>query len=609
MTRLSAQGSPASTTIFLICGQILSDLMHNNTQITGLKIYGQEELMVQFANDTNIFLEMNQQSLSAVVRTLKIVYVQLGLKINYDKTVIYRLGSLRYSSAQLFMAEEVSWTNEPIKILGVKICEEKLLVQENFTEVIKKASGTLTTWLTRCLTLMGRTLLINSLVGSLFVYKMMVLPKLLKEAISGLNDIMRKFLWDSKKSKISLELLQADKMVGGLRLVNFNSKDILLKLLWVKHVHNNEFFRRTFYGQLTLTVDERIWQCNLGIKVAQNLCKSVFWGDVLVAWNELNRRNISSVRDMSEQIIWLNSYIKVDNKLLLNEQAWNAGLTAVADLFDGKSLLSFNELCSKFGPILSWFEHLQLVEAIPILWRQSITRDGTLVISTGHNIHRIQSMTAHSMYSDLVFDECIVTSKHNRWERIFSEDIPEKEFQDTFKALYKITIVTTYRDFQYRLLTHAIVTNRSLKIWKIRETDLCTFCNLEVETYTHLFYHCEIIFPLWDNLIHILRQRYQISDLELSVKNIIFNLVHHKENHIYNFIILIFKKLIYKCRCLGTIPSLFQLFHEVEQVYKIEEYLARCKNKWNHHVCKWRPLKPNLVFEENSFIDNYVAQL
>lgn len=50
--RGSAQGSPASTVIFLICGQLMSDLLMNNQAIKSLEVFGEKELLVQFADDT-----------------------------------------------------------------------------------------------------------------------------------------------------------------------------------------------------------------------------------------------------------------------------------------------------------------------------------------------------------------------------------------------------------------------------------------------------------------------------------------------------------------------------------------------------------------------------
>ena len=49
------------------------------------------------------------------------------------------------------------------------------------------------------------------------------------------------------------------------------------------------------------------------------------------------------------------------------------------------------------------------------------------------------------------------------------------------------------RSFQYRLMFRAIITNKQLFIWKISETQTCSFGCKEIESYEHLFVNCVIV--------------------------------------------------------------------------------------------------------------------
>lgn len=138
LQRGSPQGSNASTAIFLICGQILSDLLTANQQIEGIKVGNNTELLIQFADDTNLFLQCKQSVFDEVMQTLKIVYHQIGLKINYDKTTVYRIGSLRDSNASLYTEAAIAWTDDPIKVLGITISEENMLSSLNYKGISKK---------------------------------------------------------------------------------------------------------------------------------------------------------------------------------------------------------------------------------------------------------------------------------------------------------------------------------------------------------------------------------------------------------------------------------------------------------------------------------------
>ena len=57
------------------------------------------------------------------------------------------------------------------------------------------------------------------------------------------------------------------------------------------------------------------------------------------------------------------------------------------------------------------------------------------------------------------------------------------------------------RWFQYRLSHRILATNDFLCEIKIKQTDLCAFCQTKIETLLHLFVACEVVENIWNNLI------------------------------------------------------------------------------------------------------------
>lgn len=113
-TRSVAQGSPISSFLFLLCSQVLHNLITENENIQGITLYDLKVLISQFADDTTLYLGFDANSINEVIKTLDIVYYNIGLTVNYDKTNIYRIGSLAGSSAQLYTQKVFVWTNEPV---------------------------------------------------------------------------------------------------------------------------------------------------------------------------------------------------------------------------------------------------------------------------------------------------------------------------------------------------------------------------------------------------------------------------------------------------------------------------------------------------------------
>ena len=122
-----------------------------------------------------------------------------GLKLNKKKTKAMWIGSLKENKT---CPIAISTTKDPIKILGtfVSYNSDKNDYQ-NFFIKIQKMETKLSIWLSRDLTLMGRTLLAKSLGVSKLVYaaSMLTVPE---EVINIVQRKLFSFLWKNKSDKI-----------------------------------------------------------------------------------------------------------------------------------------------------------------------------------------------------------------------------------------------------------------------------------------------------------------------------------------------------------------------------------------------------------------------
>ena len=138
------------------------------------------------------------------------------------------------------------------------------------------------------------------------------------------------------------------------------------------------------------------------------------------------------------------------------------------------------------------------------------------------------------------------------------------------------------RSFQYRLLTKAIVTNKQLFIYKIKSTNRCYYCDIEVETLKHLFYDCIVIQRFWNQISRWIQQ-----SNKLSWKTILLNEGEDNPRHVNNLIILAAKHYIYVNKCKGKNLS-FQAFKQhVSYIRQIESINARINNSSQLHQRKW----------------------
>lgn len=224
------QGNPVASYLYLLTGQILNDRITNNHKIKGIKINNEEIKSIQFSDDLNMPLMFDQESLSEAVKELWLFRSQVGLKINLDKSRILRLGALKDSTC-ILNSHGIPWTNESITILGINIMDDDKMEEENINCLIPKMKSVCDAWKVRDLSIIGKVLVINSLVMSLLVYRLAVIPCLSDSTIKKINKLWSDFIWGrDKRPKISWKILTAKKENGGLNLSDKRIRDLSLKI-------------------------------------------------------------------------------------------------------------------------------------------------------------------------------------------------------------------------------------------------------------------------------------------------------------------------------------------------------------------------------------------
>lgn len=612
------QGSPLGAFLFLLVGQILHDKLTSDSNIKGVNIRDVEFLIAQFADDTTLFLQFDRLTLDSVIRALDTLYQNTGLVTNYDKTTIYRVGSIVNSNAKIYTTKEFAWSNDPIQMLGTVITtspEIDKTSENNYVAIVEKASNVMKQWECRRTTLMGKVLLVNTLIASLFVYLMQVLPNMTQGLVKQLNDRISSFIWSGRKPKIAREVLICDKKQGGLRLVDIEARQRALKMQWVIRIKNDGIWSTLFNGMLKENLGNLIWVCNLHSKHVKYIFREgtdLFWVQIAEAWASCNFKNQTEKLNVGEQVIWYNSNILVQNRPMLFINAFNAGIMYIQDLIqnDG-SFKDFEQIGAEFGDCMNWLQYRQICEAIPMSWKNMLTHNDNNYVVNLYDRIKNETKITRIVYNLLIDKDNVMMYRMNRWERKLGISIQMEYFLKYFQNIYKQTIATKYRDFQYRLIAGALVTNHKLWLWKIIDDESCSFCGNHIEDEVHLFFDCSKIRVLWEDLKEFLRSNVHtnITDgLKWGLKETIFSVVHSKPTHVINFIVTIAKRYIYVCRCFKCTPNINCLIREIDDIYNIEYNIAKRKSKVSRHFQKWADFK-EIDDSEGDYIAEYLNNL
>ena len=118
------QGDPISPYIFLLCAEILGQMVRKNENIKGIKINNKEYKISQYADDTQLLLDGSEKSLRNTLEMLYTFYNMSGLKINIEKTKAIWIGVLSNCERKMCGDFQLDWTQGPFKILGVNFATE-----------------------------------------------------------------------------------------------------------------------------------------------------------------------------------------------------------------------------------------------------------------------------------------------------------------------------------------------------------------------------------------------------------------------------------------------------------------------------------------------------
>ena len=605
------QGGCCSSLYFLVIAEILALSLRENQDIEGITIADIHNLLNQFADDMDLFSICGKKSLEAIFEELDKFRFQSGFEVSYEKTTLYRIGSLRHSNAQMYDIDQVQWSNEDINVLGIMISHTDITMK-NYSQIVDKVKVTLNAWYNRGLTLMGKIQVVNTLVASLFVYKMMVFPIIPEKVVKSVENIIRDFLWNGKKAKIAYKIMQNPKSQGGLNLVDLRNKDIALKATWPQILATEPKYAKLVYHNMGQgAFGENIWRSCIKPEDVKHLgIQSDFWEDVLWSWASYNYYNNQNT---GNQLIWYNSNIRIANKPFFWKDQFMRGLLYVHQLFENQQYKSEDQVLREYN--LSVLSYNSLKSAIPVEWRSYFL--STPPISyfplEPDNYYKCigfwKSGWSRRVYKWLADDVMLIHNKYLAWRKEVGYDIFGGlcAFGLEHNNIYKLTNVTKFRNFQYRLLQRGLVTNVHLEKWGMLEHDLCTFCNSETETITHLLCHCDKVKTLWKELVSFVCSKYSIDEFTITEKSILLNDVGLvKKYHVINFIVLITKQYIYRQRCMKKELVFNHLKAEINRIEQMEKYIAIKNDKFNIHVRKWCDFYGNVNGSMSIF--NYAQQ-
>ena len=533
--------------------------------------------------------------------TIDLFSTYSGLKVNHDKTEILLLGNMDVNSSELGVNE----ISKVVKILGVHFTfNHSLFYKLNFESIEKSLRRLLKGWSWRGLTLLGKIQVIKSFAISKILYRV-VLVSNRKEFIKKINTLLYSFVWKGKdKVKRTAFINPIDK--GGLKMPNIESMISAQRIMCIKrYLSTDPASWKTFLDfSLKKVGGKFLFHCNFkNNKLPITLPE--FYKECIVAWTLLNEDNPSSSSEIANQVIWNNQFICIESKSIYNSSLIGLRIVRIGDLYDTRGEFKSNKepLYSTLSPV-EHFLLFSLFSAFPEEWRKILKTNKTSISSETHdpiltdfklriegkkvNFQNLTDCKSKLLYDSLVSKISSIPTAQKKYNEAFSTHTFQLDWQKIYLLPFKTTLDTKLREFQYKILNRILYTNNMLFKFKKVDSPLCDFCEKELETIEHLFFHCAKVSMFWDDL-KVLLNSLNIT-IRLDIKNVLFEFLDTDNMSILvNYILLEF---IYRCKLNKSSLCIRLLVDKFKKTFQTERFIAKKNNKIQFHDKKWKPLLP-----------------
>ena len=584
------QGCCYSPPAFLLVVETLGLKIRQTESIEGITIGETTKKHSQFADDLWASIKANQQSVDSLFEVLNCFSQFVGLTINYNKTQILRIGSLKNSDIMFITQGTVSWSRR-IKVLGIYFSCDKVVNNEwNYEKCFNKIKNIIDSWKYCGLTVMGKVLVINTLVASQLVYLFSHTYTPPEGFFRKLHLLTMKYLWEGKPAKIAYKSLVQNYKNGGLKLVDFQAKNSALKAKWIqKMITKSGAWLAHAMNIIPIGIPQMI-ENKVQSKDIIGMRSPSIWYDVWIAWAQGIKITEPEDNQVIYEKLWFNSKIRNATGPLHIKHYEKQGIIRIKDIYrlEEKRFKTWQEFRNEFKVRNNFLEYGQLIAAIPDEWKRKlaiITQANKQEIQNSINLDTDKIST--KLYWRNIEDNKKEDSGRIFWEQQLNKNLSIENWEKMRENIFQITPLTKLKYFQYRLLGNKVTTNRLRSKWDVSCSDKCSFCKNQVETINHLMWECQIIKNLWNALSRWLKYITKVI-VKFDNELIICNNAQGTNKQALNTIILCTKFYIYYCKCDNKLPTVMGSVTAISEYRKLELITAKRTNNLNKFNKKWK---------------------
>ncbi|KAL9666983.1 hypothetical protein QQ045_001327 [Rhodiola kirilowii] len=275
------QGDPLSPTLFILAMEFLSRLINTSIQKSEINPYKVEGCKahihhLMYADDLLIFSNGHNKSVEKLMKIINNFCDLSGEKLNPAKCKIFfskHIGLDRRK--QMLMETKFHEGTFPTNYLGAPLFPGRARI-DYFKKLEHNIRGRIMGWTKSFLNISGRATLINSILSSLSIYTMSIIPVPIT-CIKIMERLFANFLWDGKHHWVSWDTICLPKQEGGLGLKNMKGvkEAFLAKVAW-KFLSNESLWAK-FCRDKYLNKNKKLAIWSATLPLIKRLRRETYW--------------------------------------------------------------------------------------------------------------------------------------------------------------------------------------------------------------------------------------------------------------------------------------------------------------------------------------------
>ena len=239
-------------------------------------------------------------------------------------------------------------------------------------------------------------------------------------------------------------------------------------------------------------------QSNFDINEVEN-AMPIYYRESLKYWRDVKCDIVEDKQDLTNQYVWYNCCIKIQNKTVYSDRLFPCGIWHVNDLYNNGELIPFNTWMARGASISDYMLWRGLVESIPCTWKFLVRND--VIVSKIVKPSFVMYENKQVSINDITERELKCHYRYVVYDKMHEKDFKAKmkytnlfnvQSPDEWKTIYmlpfKLLVDNKVIEMQYKILHRIIGTNRFL--YKIGKSDSpnCDNCMMYQESIEHLFF-------------------------------------------------------------------------------------------------------------------------